>query len=250
MTFDDDALNRLAPVLPWQPDWADVLGRAGVRERRRPLRLRGKRRLILILAVLAAVLIPLIALGAENEWWFLKYGGGPTPTSPPVVVKEGNWDGHPWELVAYPTADGLCYSVMPTGSKTEGAGSCAPFAGVARTNETKATQDMTITYMSGSGYGLPVWIAGPVINSASQVEIRFGNGTDLRLPTFAAPASLGRVRFYVAPLPTDVTEASPGPGRLREFLKSVAGLDNDGNIIACLAPAAAVDGISPLSACK
>jgi hypothetical protein len=248
MTFDDDVLNRLAPALPWQPDWANVLERAGTHERRRLPQLRAKRRLILVLAVLAAVLIPLIALGGENEWWFLD-GHAPTPTSPPVVVKEGSWDVHPWELVAYPTADGLCYSVMPTGSKTEGAGSCTSFAGVARTNETKATQNMTITYMSGRGYGLPVWIAGPVIDSASQVEIRFGNGTDLRLSTFAAPASLGRVRFYAAQLPKDVTEASPGPGQI-EFIRSVAGLDNDGNVVACLAPATAVDGISRLSDCK
>ena len=255
MTFDDDVLNRLAPALPWQPDWADVLGRAGVRERRRPLRLRGKRRLILILAVLAAVLIPLIALGAENEWWFLKYGGGPTPTSPPVVVKEGNWDGHPWELVAFPsTTDGLCFSVMSAGSKAGGIGgamSCGPIAGIARTNESKATSDMTITFMSaGASDRLPAYIVGPVIDNASQVEIRFGNGQVLRVPTFAAPASLGRVSFYAAPLPAGVAPTRPGPGRLREFLKSVAGLDNDGNIIACLAPAAAVDGISPLSACK
>lgn len=238
MTFDDDVLNRLAPAIPWESDWADVLERAGARERHRPRRLRGKRRLILALAVLAAVLIPLIALGAENDWWFLKYA--PAPTSPPVIVKEGNWNGHPWELVAYPTADGLCYLVIPAGSKMEGSGICAPFAGVARTNETKKTSDMTITFMSGSGYRLPAWIAGPVIESASQVEIRFENGKNLRLPTFAAPASLGHVRFYASPLPAGV---SPSPSM------SIAGLDNDGNVIACLAPATAVDGISPLSAC-
>ena len=246
MTFDDDILNRLVPALPWQPDWANVLGRAGELELRRPLQLRGKRRLIVALAVLAAVLIPLIALGAENEWWFLKDRGVPTPTSPAVVVKEGSWDGHPWELVAFPsTTDGLCFSVTPPGSKASGEGAamgCGTFAGIARTNETKATPDMTITFMSaGTGGQLPAYIARPVIDGASQVEIRFENGKNLRLPTFAAPASLGRVRFYATPLPAGV---SPSP------LKSIAGLDNDGNVIACLAPATAVDGISSLSACK
>lgn len=253
MTFDDDVLNRLAPALPWQPDWANVLERADVRERRRPLRLRGKRRLILIIAVLAAVLIPLVALGAENDWWFLKYGGAPTPISPPVIVKEGIWGSHPWELAAFPsTTEGLCFSIMPAGSKVGskgGAMTCAPIAGMARTSETKAESDMKITYMSGSGYELPVWVAGPVIDNASQVEIRFANGQVLRVPTFAAPTSIGRVRFYAAPLPADMAQTRPGPGHV-EFIKSVAGLDNDGNIIACLAPATASDGISPLFACK
>ena len=69
MTFDDDALNRLVSEFPWEPDWSSVLERAGERQRPRP---RVKRRLILILAVLAAVLIPLIALAAGNERWLLK----------------------------------------------------------------------------------------------------------------------------------------------------------------------------------
>lgn len=254
MTFDDEVLNRLVPALPWEPDWANVLGRAGERERRWPRQLRAKRRLILILAALMAVLIPLIALGAANEWWFFKFGQAPTPTSAPLVVKEGSWDGHPWELVAFPsTTDGLCFSMTPAGSKAGGEGaaiSCGPFAGIARTNETKATPDMTITFMSsGASDRLPAFIAGPVVDNASQVEIRFGNGQVLRVPTFAAPTSLGPVRFYATPLPAGVAPTRPGPGHV-EFLKSVAGLDNDGNVIACLAPATAVDGISSLSACK
>ncbi|MGD0274246.1 MAG: hypothetical protein ABSB96_11020 [Gaiellaceae bacterium] len=69
MTFDDDALNRLTPALPWKPDWADALERAGELDprRRQPW---AKRRLILTLALLAAVLILLVALGAASAWRF------------------------------------------------------------------------------------------------------------------------------------------------------------------------------------
>jgi hypothetical protein len=243
MRFNDEVLNRLAPALSWEPDWADVLGRAGEPERHR---LWGKRRLILILAVLlAAVLIPLIALGAENEWWFLKGGGAPTPTSPPVVVKEGNWDGHPWELVAFRSAKGrLCLSVTPTGSKAGVGGAflnCGSFAGISRTNLPKATRDLPITLIgAGATDGLPAYIAGSVVENASQIEIRFENGRVLRVPTFTVPTSVGRVRLYAAPLPV----------RAGEPIKLVAGIDNDGNVVACVVSATVGDGISPLSACK
>jgi hypothetical protein len=246
MTFDGEVLNRLVPALSWEPDWSDVLGRAGELERRRPWQLRGKRRLILVFTVLAVLLlIPLIALGAASWWWFFKYGQAPTPVSPPVVVKEGSWDGQPWELVAYrSTTEDLCYSVTPAGSEVSGAGAamaCGPFAGIVGTNETKATPDMTISALVSSGGQLPVNIAGPVVDSASQVEITFSNGQVLRVPTFAAPTSIGSVRFYAAPLPEGVSPSLP---------RSVAGLDDDGNVVACLVLAAADNGISPLSACE
>jgi len=245
MTFDEDVLNRLAPpALPWEPDWANVLERAGALERPRPLRLRARRQLILAVALLAAVLVPLIALGAVHNWWFLKNGYAPTPTGTPAVVKEGKWDDRSWELVAYrSTTDGLCFAVRATGSKARGEGAamgCVPFVGIARTKETKATPDLTITYMSrGGNKRFPAYVAGPVIVRASHVEIRFRDGQVLRVPTFAAPASIGRVRFYATPLPAG------------EFVpESVAGLDSDGKVVACLAPATAAAGISPLSACK
>lgn len=69
MRVCDEVLDRLDTfALPWRPDWTDVLERAGEldQRRRQPW---ARRRLILALAFLAAVLIPLIALGAANEWW-------------------------------------------------------------------------------------------------------------------------------------------------------------------------------------
>jgi hypothetical protein len=249
MTFGDEALDRLAPLHGWVTDWPDVLERAGSR---RSARLFTKRRLVLALVVLAAVLVPLAAVGAANDWWFLRFGAAPPPTKAPVVVKDGEWRGHPWQLVAYPsTTDGLCFSITPTGSARGGAGgamSCGPFAGVSRTVDTKASPDMTITFMSGGASPeLPAYIAGPVIDEAAAVEIRFGNGEVTRVPTFAGPESLGHVRFYAAQLPANVHDS---PRTFLTFLKSVAGLNANGEVVACLAPQTAKAGISDLADCR
>jgi hypothetical protein len=249
MTFGDEVLDRLSPAHGWVADWPDVLERAGAR---RSARLLTKRRLVLALVVLAAVLVPLAAVGAANDWWFLRFGAGPQPTRAPVVVKEGEWAGHPWQLIAYPsTTDGLCFSITPTGSGVEGMGggmSCGTFAGVSRTPETKASPDMTITFLSGGASPqLPAYIAGPVIDQATTVEIRFGNGDVLRVPTFAAPESLGHIRFYATQLPAGVEDS---PRTFLTFLKFVAGLDADGEVVACLMPRAAKDGRSPPSDCR
>jgi hypothetical protein len=185
-------------------------------------------------------LVPVVALGAANDWWFFKNGNPPTPTSTPVLVKQGVWDGHPWELDAYrSTTDGLCFAVKATGSNKGAAMGCLPFVGIARTNKTKPTPELTITYMSHSGNRrFPAYIAGPVIADASQVKIRFPDGQTLRVPTFAAPRSLGRVRFYASPLPA------------HQFLPEwAAGLNARGQIIACILVAHG-GRPSPLSACR
>jgi hypothetical protein len=250
MTFNDDPLDRLAPALTWVSDWDDVLQRGGESHRPRVLT---RRRLIVAFAVLLAVLVPLAALGAANDWWFLSGSGMPRAVSAPVVVKEGDWSGHPWQLVSYRSStDGICWAIDPTGSvKGEGAAmACAPFVGIARTQVTEPSPGMTITYLSGSASDqLPAYIAGPVIEAAQQVEIHFGNGDVLRLPTFAAPESLGPVRFYATELPTGVAPTRPGPGQTQAVQK-LAGLDANGNVVACLVPQTAVSGVSPLSDCR
>jgi hypothetical protein len=231
------------------------------------LRLPTKRRLMLGFAVLAAALVPLAALGAANDWWFLR-DHDPAPVSAPDVVKEGEWSGHPWQLIAYPSGSvGLCVSVTPAGSTAGGrervpfspprggATSCAPFVGVP-TAETRGLSKMTITFLSGAaGDELPAYIAGPVIDKASTVEIEFGTGEVLRLPTFSGPASLRHVRFYAAQLPATIPMPQPGqriqnPTQLWPPINTLAGLDSDGNVVACLAPRTAVDGVSPLSDCQ
>jgi hypothetical protein len=228
---------------------------------RTPARLVTKRRLVVFVAVLAAVLVSLAAVGATNDWWFLNSGSSPTPRQAPNVIKQGEWNGHPWQLAAWRseshsarfpfTPDGLCFSVTPRGFPAEGEGgatSCVGgFAGIEPTPETKTSSEMTISFMGGTASKqLPAYIAGPVISKATVVEIRFGNGDVLRVPTFAAPEPLRRIRFFATPLPSNV---QPTPNDTT-WLKSVAGLDTKGNVIACLAPLTATDGISPLSDCR
>ena len=251
-----DPLETLAPELPWAPDWADVVARARGR-RRHPAGARTrfgptKRRRVLVLVLVAAVAVPFVAYGAASDWWFLSSGASPRPVHAPVVVKEGEWSGHAWQLVAYPsTTDGLCFGVTPKGAAAgEGAGmACAPIAGAARTDETRATPDMTITYLiSGSSRDFPAYVAGPVVDRAAEVEIRFATGGALRVPTFAGARSLGRVRFYAAELPADVHLGSRPTNRAP--VERLSGLDSSGTVVACLVPGTAVEGISPLSDCR
>jgi hypothetical protein len=239
---DRDPLDALVPALPWSPDWSDVLARA------RPPARRTQRRLVLALALVAAVAVPLVAYGSKSDWWFLS-SGSPPATNAPVVVKEGEWSGHAWKLVAYlSSTDGLCVSLTPTGAEPAGEGAamgCGPIAGVPRTEETKRTPDMTITYlMAAASRTFPGYVVGPVVDRATQVEIRFAGGRTMRLATFAGVPSLGSVRFYASELPAGVV---PGPGH--ELVEELRGLNASGAVVACLVPRTAVDGVSPLADC-
>jgi hypothetical protein len=224
-------------------------------ERRHTTPLVTKRRLVFAFAALAAVLVPLVALGASDDWWFLRSGGAPDPTAPPEVVTEGEWYGHPWQLVAYPSAtDGLCVSITPKGSESkgnDGAMGCAPFVGVARTSTSKGTpsDELPITYLAGlGGETLPAYIVGAVIEEASVVEVRFPGRDVLRVATIPGPESLEHVRFYAIRWPAGInpTASPPGP-----FPISIAGLNASGEVVACLAPQAlAKHGTSALSDCR
>jgi hypothetical protein len=130
---------------------------------------------------------------------------------------------------------------------------CAPIAGVTRTTETKSeAPDMTITYLSGSPTAaLPAYIVGPVIEDATTVAIRLIDGTTIRTPTFAGPSPLDHVRFYVVQLSSssDRPRTTSPPFRASP-VEWIAGLNDSAQIVACLAPATATNGISLLSACS
>jgi hypothetical protein len=200
----------------WEADWDDVLRRA----RRHTVR-----RLIVVAAALAAVLVPLAAFASANDWWFLQDTGAPRPIHPPLVIKEGTWDGHPWQLVAYRSTDSLCMAFARAGSSAGAAMSCAPTS-------------MSITYLTGGASDfLPAYITGPVVPTATEVEIKLPGGRIQRLPTFGASAPLDHFHFYVG----------RSSGEAPEWL---AGLDAQGDVVACLVPRTAKDGVSALSDCR
>ena len=255
----DTAMKDLVPSFATeQPDWTNVVARAEAVSPRR--RFVTRRRLVLALVVVAAVLIPLAALADAHDWWFFRIPGSPVPTSAPVLVTTGEWSGHPWQLVAYPSeTDGLCFSIGPksaTGSTYGSAMTCGPFMGVAHTAATKTVPDMQITFLSGSWTNvLPAYIAGPVIEQASTVEIRFQDGTTLQAPTIAAPPPLEHIRFYAAPLPpaeypADTLGTQHVATKHVATITWLAGLDASGRVVACLAPATAKNGVSLLTDCR
>lgn len=218
----------------------------------RPARWRApRRRLVIAVAVAAlAAVLAAVALADSKGWWFLGSGGLPPPTHEPGVVREGEWDGHRWQLIAYRTSAGLCYSMTPIGSETNGRGAatgCAAISGVPRTVGTESP-DLTITWLgSGGSAELPPYVIGPVVGRAEQVEIELRNGQVLRVPTFPAPESVGPVRFYATPLPADVV-AAVAPGERVSLVRRLAGFDQNGNLVACLVPADPLP--TPLSSCR
>jgi hypothetical protein len=71
---------------------------------------------------------------------------------------------------------------------------------------------------------------GAVTDEAEEVAVYFIDGKILRTETFAAPRSLGAIRFYAARLPGPLLPVIFHSG----FVDKLAGLDGDGRIVACL----------------
>jgi len=228
-----DALDRLAPPQRFGHDWNDVLERAGVEaaESGRP-RWR-KRTWLLAAAIIAAVLIPVAAatVAATQNWWF--FGGpGPQPLTEPIVVKTGSWDGKRWQLVAYRASDTrgnndiVCFTVMPYASAPSESTGAALACGGFLALPPSPGAPFGINYGSAQSAELPHWGAGPVVDTATEVAIYFGNGEVLRVPTFAAPESLGHVRFYATAIPEGIQSAGQSPVK-------VVGLDSTNGVVAC-----------------
>ena len=228
----EDVLDRLAPREQFAHDWGDVLDRAGVHEAGAvgPAWLR--RKWLLLAAVVAAVLVPVAAatVAATNDWWLFHADHGLHPVTEPVVVQTGTWDGKRWQLVASRFAgngiDGYCSSVMPYGSPpAASSGGCGGF--IARPADAP-DGPAGINFGSAESRGLPYWAAGPVVDTAVEVDIHFRNGEVLRVPTYAVPESFGHVRFYAAPIPE--VPASSG-----QWPVKVVGLDKNNAVVACSA---------------
>jgi hypothetical protein len=229
-------LDDLSPRQGFALDWSDVLERAGVREAGASGRAGRRRKWLLLAAVVAAVLVPIAAatVAATNDWWLFRADHGLHPVTEPVVVKIGTWEGKRWQLVVSRFAgngidDGYCFSVMlygsPPAESSGGGGGCGGF--IARPAD--APDGLAgINFGSAESRGLPYWAAGPVVDTAVEVEIHFRNGEVLRVPTYAVPESFGHVRFYATPIPEVPRPSGQWPVK-------VVGLDNNDAVVACAA---------------
>jgi hypothetical protein len=230
----EDVLERLAPRAQFAHDWGDVLDRAGVHEAAAVGPTWRRRKWLLVAAVVAAVVVPVaaatIAVTNWSGWWEHDQF---RPASEPAVVQTGSWDGTRWQLVAYleshtTNVDHYCYSVMPYGASLTARPAAVGCGGIPTRPQDAPTGHAGILYGATKSPGLPYWAAGPVVDTAVAVALHFRDGDVLRLPTYAAPESLGHVRFYATPLP-EVPESS-GQSPVK-----VVGLDENGAVVACLA---------------
>jgi hypothetical protein len=199
-----------------------------------------RRRMVAVIAIaVVAIATPLIA-AASHDWWFFRFVGTvPEPVTDVKVVKTGEWGGKPWQLVAYLSAtSGICYGLTPTDATATGEESslaCAPVEGVPRTESTKQSAPLTITFLAASSLGVHAYVLGPVVDTADEVEIHLAGGKVITTPTLDAPDELGSIRFYVTQLP--------------EFdIQRLVGIGRDGEVVACLLVPTPPTG-TPLSAC-
>lgn len=229
----DDALDRLAPPQPFAHDWNDVVRRAETAAAHPSRPVWRQRRWVVAAVVIAAIVVPVAAatIGATNDWWFFSGGHGDHPLTQPVVIKTGTWDGKRWQLVAFRAtpehavlpADliDICTAVMPYASppsaSTGGALGCGGFSAAPPGSP---GGPRGIGFASSQSPGLPYWGAGPVVDTATEVELSFRNGDLLRVRTYAAPESLGPVRFFATPIPEEPIK--------------VVGVDDSGGVVACM----------------
>jgi hypothetical protein len=242
-----EMLKTLAPAQEELPAWEEILARAGIDSAaptRRPL---WKRSWVIALAVLVAVLVPLAAVGSEENWWFLDNGspkpGLPKPISAIVEVKRGSWSGHDWRLAAYRAlvrrygvgvgAAGLCYMVridVDTGST--GRGRCGPIPPQLPGVSSESSAPDSISFIEGAYDANATadktdYVFGMVPGNVTEVDIHFKHGRAINAPTFAAPEALGApVRFFGVEL---------SEYRLFSSISKLVGLDGQGEIVACTA---------------
>lgn len=261
----DAALDLLAPREVFVGEWGDVLARAGRRTqgaRSGRSQFITRRRVLIVAVALAALLIPLVALGASSDWnwWFLRFSSGTglpisttstgnttLPASPagpapaplsggPTIVASGSWEGKSWVLVAYLSqTDGVCYAVSPSETAhSNGMGAamnCDRIEGVPHTPDSKPYTAHSITYLiAGSSPLLPGYIAGMVVGTAESVDVYLSTGEVLHTQTFAGPAPLGTIRFYAAQLPAS---ARATPGDTSSVFDKLVGLNKHRKVVAC-----------------
>lgn len=280
MTGLTETLDRLAPPDGWRDDWTDVLRRAGDDARPvsppRRLQRRGRlrrRRTVLLVSVLAAIIAPLTALAAINHWWFLRAGNGlPRPAQKPVVVTRGSWSGHRWALVAYPSKpfnNGLCWGMtfsgkIPSPASHTGAAlfggmvgeeaalhgaddaiGCGSLVGIQKPHlvaDLKAVGSPIPTavmeWALTTAHGYPSWISGVVVSSATHVVLRWpAEKAQPGLPS--SPRVVVRTPTFPASLVGYRVRffATPVPKELPfqrvPIASSITGTNRHGAVVAC-----------------
>jgi hypothetical protein len=241
MTFSSipQLLDELAPlVAAEESSWEDVLqraerlsggtpelnGRAPATQRRSRAPHRFRRRvprhpLLLALALLVVAVVPVSALAVakHDPWWFLRgtglIGEAPAKGNNVVIVKEEHWDGRRFALTAYRSLAGhLCYQLTEetsNGTPTpSGGGACTETIGSLVKTPGGRRRRLTISFLSGTSGSLAD-IVGPVVATATEVQITLGNGTVLTTQTFAAPKELGMpIRFFATLVPLSKTKGA------------------------------------------
>jgi hypothetical protein len=232
----EDVLDRLAPREQFAHDWNEVLERAGVHEASAVGPAWRNRKWLLLAAVVAALVVPVaaatVAVSNWSGWWPSQHNQF-RPASEPVVVQTGSWDGTRWQLVAYREShtsniDIYCFSVMLYGSSLTARPARAGCGGIPTRPQDAPTGHAALLYGATESPGLPYWAAGLAVDSVVEVALHFRDGDVLRLPTYAAPESLGHVRFYATPIPQVPQSSGKSPIK-------VVGLDENRAVVACLA---------------
>jgi len=226
-----ESLDRLAPTAAWEDDWPEVLRRAGAcgSPRGRRTRRLGRRRTVLLAFAVVAVVAPLTALSARNNWW--SPASLPRPVQQPIVVTRGSWSGHRWTLIAYPShananAYGLCWgitfsrnpdlaavpvqgsigaAVMAVPGVEDGV-NCDSIVGIEHWHRTPGTVPTVQAYESQfllaspvqGAKGHPAWIAGVVASSATHVVLRWRARRAHPPRLLASPREVVRVAAFPA----------------------------------------------------
>jgi hypothetical protein len=218
-----ETLDRFAPEQRFAADWQDVLRRAG--ETKLSTRRRPRKRWLLAASLLLAIVSPLGAIAAGDEWGFFRSMSPPATT--PEVLQTGSWAGHGWELVGYrDERRGICFTVISTETpRTEQRGRAMACGGSPeghpRGSDGQGGMGSLLAYVGGGPGVSQRYIAGPAIDGTRDMAIHLAGGDVIRTPTFDVPDSMGSVVFYAAPLP-DTAEVVRLIGRAA-----------DGRVIAC-----------------
>jgi hypothetical protein len=209
----DEVLPRIGDVGDWEGVLRDA-ERAVPSARSLGPRWRTRRVIIVAVAAALAALIPLVAVAANQGWWFFSFVGAPAPPAPTsgvVVVERGSWHGTPWALAAYRTRrQGICIGFTanpPAGpppsptasSKPSGSFGCAdPVRGMP--GLPTGTKLHELAFSATENLGATV-IAGPTAADVSRVELVHADGSTTDVSTVAAPPALhAPIRFFVAVL--------------------------------------------------